>query len=75
MILSLQIIIIIISHIVGGVQSFKFSHVPCVFDWQIYPSDHNSNNFSSTPSTPVGSPQGIASKIHYLILSKVDPVH
>uniref|UniRef100_A0A8C8EJZ3 Transcription factor E2-alpha n=1 Tax=Oncorhynchus tshawytscha TaxID=74940 RepID=A0A8C8EJZ3_ONCTS len=26
----------------------------------IYPSDHNSNNFSSTPSTPVGSPQGIA---------------
>ncbi|XP_026115089.1 transcription factor E2-alpha-like isoform X4 [Carassius auratus] len=25
----------------------------------IYPSDHNSNNFS-TPSTPVGSPQGIA---------------
>ncbi|ROL40811.1 Transcription factor E2-alpha [Anabarilius grahami] len=27
----------------------------------IYPSDHNSNNFSSTPSTPVGSPQGIAS--------------
>uniref|UniRef100_A0A673WWX9 Transcription factor E2-alpha n=1 Tax=Salmo trutta TaxID=8032 RepID=A0A673WWX9_SALTR len=25
----------------------------------IYPSDHNSNNFSSTPSTPVGSPQGI----------------
>ncbi|XP_059398993.1 transcription factor E2-alpha-like isoform X4 [Carassius carassius] len=26
----------------------------------IYPSDHNSNNFS-TPSTPVGSPQGIAS--------------
>ncbi|XP_055074587.2 transcription factor 3b isoform X3 [Misgurnus anguillicaudatus] len=27
----------------------------------IYPSDHNSNNFSSAPSTPVGSPQGIAS--------------
>ncbi|XP_056614967.1 transcription factor 3b isoform X5 [Triplophysa dalaica] len=27
----------------------------------IYPSDHNSNNFSSSPSTPVGSPQGIAS--------------
>uniref|UniRef100_A0A8C2DEG8 Transcription factor E2-alpha n=1 Tax=Cyprinus carpio TaxID=7962 RepID=A0A8C2DEG8_CYPCA len=26
----------------------------------IYPSDHNGNNFSSTPSTPVGSPQGIA---------------
>ncbi|XP_042561227.1 transcription factor 3b isoform X3 [Clupea harengus] len=26
----------------------------------IYPSDHNSNNFPSTPSTPVGSPQGIA---------------
>ncbi|XP_041705115.1 transcription factor E2-alpha isoform X2 [Coregonus clupeaformis] len=26
----------------------------------IYPSDHNSNNFSSTSSTPVGSPQGIA---------------
>ncbi|XP_041695485.1 transcription factor E2-alpha isoform X4 [Coregonus clupeaformis] len=26
----------------------------------IYPSDHNSNNFSSTPSTPVSSPQGIA---------------
>ncbi|XP_010869979.1 transcription factor 3b isoform X3 [Esox lucius] len=26
----------------------------------IYPSDHNSNNFSSTPSTPGGSPQGIA---------------
>ncbi|XP_016143212.1 transcription factor E2-alpha-like isoform X1 [Sinocyclocheilus grahami] len=26
----------------------------------IYPSDHNSNNFSSTPSTPVASPQGIA---------------
>uniref|UniRef100_A0A665WJ91 Transcription factor E2-alpha n=1 Tax=Echeneis naucrates TaxID=173247 RepID=A0A665WJ91_ECHNA len=27
----------------------------------IYPSDHNSNNFSSAPSTP-GSPQGIAGK-------------
>lgn len=27
---------------------------------QIYPSDHNSTNFPSTPSTPVGSPQGIA---------------
>ncbi|XP_051549612.1 transcription factor E2-alpha-like isoform X4 [Myxocyprinus asiaticus] len=26
----------------------------------IYPSDHNSNNFPSTPSTPVGSPQAIA---------------
>ncbi|TRY62320.1 hypothetical protein DNTS_025859 [Danionella cerebrum] len=26
----------------------------------IYPSDHNSNNFPSNPSTPVGSPQGIA---------------
>ncbi|XP_015220862.1 transcription factor 3b isoform X2 [Lepisosteus oculatus] len=26
----------------------------------IYPSDHNSSNFPSTPSTPVGSPQGIA---------------
>ncbi|XP_072555662.1 transcription factor 3b isoform X1 [Paramormyrops kingsleyae] len=26
----------------------------------IYPSDHNSNNFSSTPSTPVGSPQAVA---------------
>ncbi|XP_062868442.1 transcription factor 3b isoform X2 [Trichomycterus rosablanca] len=25
----------------------------------IYPSDHNSNNFPSTPSTPVGSPQAI----------------
>uniref|UniRef100_A0AAY4CZL3 Transcription factor E2-alpha n=1 Tax=Denticeps clupeoides TaxID=299321 RepID=A0AAY4CZL3_9TELE len=25
----------------------------------IYPSDHNSNNFSSTPSPPVGSPQAI----------------
>ncbi|XP_066551304.1 transcription factor 3b isoform X2 [Amia ocellicauda] len=25
----------------------------------IYPSDHNSNNFPSNPSTPVGSPQGI----------------
>ncbi|XP_051979865.1 transcription factor 3b isoform X4 [Xyrauchen texanus] len=26
----------------------------------IYPSDHNGNNFPSTPSTPVGSPQAIA---------------
>ncbi|KAJ8277281.1 hypothetical protein GJAV_G00073500 [Gymnothorax javanicus] len=25
----------------------------------IYPSDHSNNNFPSTPSTPVGSPQGI----------------
>ncbi|XP_030639879.1 transcription factor 3b isoform X2 [Chanos chanos] len=25
----------------------------------IYPSDHNSNTFTSSPSTPVGSPQGI----------------
>lgn len=44
------------------------SSVHCVFarniDWydcrlQIYPSDHNSNNFNSAPSTP-GSPQAIA---------------
>ncbi|KAJ8357711.1 hypothetical protein SKAU_G00205050 [Synaphobranchus kaupii] len=27
----------------------------------IYPSDHNSNTFPSNPSTPGGSPQGIAS--------------
>nr|XP_033810221.1 transcription factor E2-alpha isoform X3 [Geotrypetes seraphini] len=26
----------------------------------IYSPDHSSNNFSSTPSTPVGSPQGLA---------------
>uniref|UniRef100_A0A8C9TPV4 Transcription factor E2-alpha n=1 Tax=Scleropages formosus TaxID=113540 RepID=A0A8C9TPV4_SCLFO len=26
----------------------------------IYPPDHNSSNFPSTPSTPVGSPQGVA---------------
>ncbi|XP_076880596.1 transcription factor 3b isoform X2 [Brachyhypopomus gauderio] len=26
----------------------------------IYPSDHNGSSFPSTPSTPVGSPQGIA---------------
>ncbi|XP_039622869.1 transcription factor 3b isoform X2 [Polypterus senegalus] len=25
----------------------------------IYPADHTTNNFSSSPSTPVGSPQGI----------------
>uniref|UniRef100_A0A673WVC6 Transcription factor E2-alpha n=1 Tax=Salmo trutta TaxID=8032 RepID=A0A673WVC6_SALTR len=34
----------------------------------IYPSDHNSNNFSSTPSTPVGSPQGIT-------VTEICPVH
>ncbi|NXR83442.1 TFE2 factor, partial [Pycnonotus jocosus] len=27
---------------------------------QIYSPDHSSNNFSSNPSTPVGSPQGLA---------------
>lgn len=27
---------------------------------QIYSPDHSSNNFSSSPSTPVGSPQGLA---------------
>uniref|UniRef100_A0A667X522 Transcription factor E2-alpha n=1 Tax=Myripristis murdjan TaxID=586833 RepID=A0A667X522_9TELE len=32
--------------------------IPVFFKY-IYPSDHNSNNFSSAPSTP-GSPQGIA---------------
>lgn len=32
-----------------------------LFD-QIYPSDHNSNNFSSAPSTP-GSPQAIAGNV------------
>ncbi|PNJ05155.1 TCF3 isoform 11, partial [Pongo abelii] len=26
----------------------------------IYSPDHSSNNFSSSPSTPVGSPQGLA---------------
>ncbi|NXA26096.1 TFE2 factor, partial [Ibidorhyncha struthersii] len=28
--------------------------------FQIYSPDHSSNNFSSNPSTPVGSPQGLA---------------
>ncbi|NXS52328.1 TFE2 factor, partial [Brachypteracias leptosomus] len=30
------------------------------FSLQIYSPDHSSNNFSSNPSTPVGSPQGLA---------------
>ncbi|XP_015155380.1 transcription factor E2-alpha isoform X5 [Gallus gallus] len=29
-------------------------------DGRIYSPDHSSNNFSSNPSTPVGSPQGLA---------------
>lgn len=29
---------------------------------QIYSPDHSSNNFSSNPSTPVGSPQGLAGR-------------
>ena len=33
--------------------------------FQIYPSDHNSNNFSSAPSTP-GSPQAIAGTVRLL---------
>ncbi|NWV22793.1 TFE2 factor, partial [Origma solitaria] len=33
--------------------------VPLV-SMQIYSPDHSSNNFSSNPSTPVGSPQGLA---------------
>ncbi|NXB84023.1 TFE2 factor, partial [Vidua chalybeata] len=33
--------------------------VPLLF-LQIYSPDHSSNNFSSNPSTPVGSPQGLA---------------
>ncbi|NXI92129.1 TFE2 factor, partial [Psophia crepitans] len=31
-----------------------------LFLLQIYSPDHSSNNFSSNPSTPVGSPQGLA---------------
>ncbi|NXN13650.1 TFE2 factor, partial [Indicator maculatus] len=34
-------------------------HAPLV-SLQIYSPDHSSNNFSSNPSTPVGSPQGLA---------------
>lgn len=42
---------------------FYFKHflMHCIF-FQIYPSDHNSNNFSSAPSTP-GSPQAIAGTV------------
>ncbi|NXK19100.1 TFE2 factor, partial [Arenaria interpres] len=34
-------------------------HAP-LLSLQIYSPDHSSNNFSSNPSTPVGSPQGLA---------------
>ncbi|XP_029469834.1 transcription factor E2-alpha isoform X3 [Rhinatrema bivittatum] len=38
-------------------QSSLTAFWPC---YRIYSPDHSSNNFSSNPSTPVGSPQGLA---------------
>ncbi|NXD44748.1 TFE2 factor, partial [Copsychus sechellarum] len=52
----------------GGVPTASTQPVPPVvalltiplLSLQIYSPDHSSNNFSSNPSTPVGSPQGLA---------------
>ncbi|NXC41285.1 TFE2 factor, partial [Penelope pileata] len=38
----------------------KAAHRALLLSLQIYSPDHSSNNFSSNPSTPVGSPQGLA---------------
>lgn len=46
--------ILVVCHNVGAFGEF----------FQIYPSDHNSNNFSSAPSTP-GSPQAIAGTVQF----------
>lgn len=55
-------------HIVAGRKMFlkalSIILSRSLFWLQIYPSDHNSNNFSSAPSTP-GSPQAIAGRVQF----------
>ncbi|NXR23544.1 TFE2 factor, partial [Cinclus mexicanus] len=45
--------------VTAAVLSVPLLTIPLV-SLQIYSPDHSSNNFSSNPSTPVGSPQGLA---------------
>ncbi|NWR57919.1 TFE2 factor, partial [Bucorvus abyssinicus] len=44
----------------GGCRRVGTADRALLLSLQIYSPDHSSNNFSSNPSTPVGSPQGLA---------------
>ncbi|NXD58911.1 TFE2 factor, partial [Corvus moneduloides] len=45
--------------VLGTTEGDRNTEEPCAL-CPIYSPDHSSNNFSSNPSTPVGSPQGLA---------------